>query len=171
MAVEGTMLSCTINAATAASLFWDGRAKWYADGEFLDYTAVDCGLYPLKRKATSQDVFDVDPMVNSILPASFNMERALDVAHAEVLKRMAGEQRIRVFTGSMEFRRATAIACIRQVYLSQTGEEAERMYKRYTGELEAEIMRITRIVPRDENQDGFVSGNEVYRHMTVRLVR
>ena len=172
--VEGSRISYTVNAAVANTPWWDGRAEWNIDGTIQHYTAVECTKYPLVRLATAQDLFDIEPKIYHLLDDEADIERLLDLGMEQVLKRVAlsaPDLRARVYTGSMEFRHATALAALSLYYMRQPGEMAKDMWTRYREELEKEIQAICQVVPRDANQDGTMTADERPSVRTVVLRR
>lgn len=173
--VEGTRLSYEVPAANASTLFWDGRAEWNIDGAGVtDYTAVECGKYPLRRLATAQDMADIEPQLYNLIDSEASLERLLDLAFERVLSRvatMAPDMRTRVFTGSSEFRHCTALMAWTLFYMRQRGPEAQGLYERFGKELDGELARICQVVPRDADQDGTVEIDEKASVRTVRLRR
>jgi hypothetical protein len=163
-----------VTASDAGTLFWDGRAEWNIAGSVYDYTTVECTKYPINRLATSQDVFDEDPKFYQILDSEADVERLLDNAHDDVLASIAEKApdlRARVFTGSIEFTRATVFAFLRNWYRRQASDEALRLFDRYQTAFDGELARICTIVARDANQDGVVEGEERMSFRTVTLRR
>jgi len=171
--VEGTRVTCAINSAIANSLWWDGRAEWNIDGSVY-YTAVECTKYPIDRLATVQDLFDIEPALYDMLDDEADIERLLDLGHQEVLKRIAKaspDMRARVFTGSMEFKSATALASLYIFHRRRATEESRQLAETYKLDLATEIDSICVVVPRDADQDGVIEPDERINPRTVKISR
>lgn len=172
--VKGTRVSYAVNAAEANSLFWAGRAEWNIDSNYYDCTAIHCTKYPMRRLATAQDIFDEEPKFNALKDAEIDVERQLDLAHDEVMSRIAAsapDQRAHVFTASHEFNKATVYAFLWWLYGRTKGDEARAQAKHYEEKLTAEINRIVPALPRDADQDGAVTRTEQYSPRSVKLFR
>lgn len=162
--VEGTQIHYTMSGAQANTLAWDARCEWNIDGgAALKYTSLVVTKYPLVRDAQATDMADIEPAIYDLVPDEVELTRLLDLAHERVLSRIAMADpnfRVHVFTGSTEFRHATALAAWMLFYMRQRGSEAKELYERFTREMEAEILRVCQIVPRDTDQDGTVEADE-----------
>lgn len=168
-AVQGGRCCYAVNAEAANTLWWDGRAEWnvlWSNGTSVHkYTAVECTRYPNARMASVQDVYDCDPMFRP--GREVDVERLLDNAHEMVLSEIAArapDQRARVFTGSMEFRRVTAAAAMYLHHLPRSGDGRETWWTEFERRLES----VVTTTPRDADQDGEVEASE---RMSTRVVR
>jgi len=172
--VQQARVSYAVNAAAAASLFWDGRAEWNIGGSTMYYTAVECTRYPLTRLATVNDIATLEPMIYQLMDSEDDVEDLLDLAFEHVLSRIASvsqDLRVRVFTASSVFKHVTALAFLQMLYMRQKGEDARDLWERYRAEVTAEIARLCVTTPRDADQDGVVEGDERISAGTVRLSR
>jgi len=168
--VEGTRVSYALNATQAAQLWWDGHAKWTCDG-VVDFTAVECTKFPLRRKATAQDLYDRLPKLYELLDPEVDIERLLNLGHDEVLERIGIAGRAKTFTGSSEFITATVLAAAMIHYQSQPTPEGKEMFERYREELVSKIEQLVAVVPRDANQSGTVEKSDMLSMRTVELRR
>lgn len=157
--VQGTRCSYAVNSAVANATFFEGRIKWTLDGK-VDWAALECTKYPLKRHATIQDVFDRQPKLYELLDPETDTERLLDLAHDEVLQRIGAQGRARVFTGSPEFKNATVLAMLMLFYERMSSNEGKELFERYSNLFEADLERSMNTTPRDTNQDGVVAPAE-----------
>ena len=157
--VIGTRVTVAVPASNATSTFWDARARWELDGQ-LYYSGVECTLYPTKRVATEQDIYQVHPQFFALLSAEEDPEAALDAAHDHVLMLLSTKGRARVYPASNEFINATALAFARNHYRHQTSDTAKTMFERYSSELSEEMARLEATLAADENQDGFIENDE-----------
>lgn len=169
--VEGARVTYDIAAADADVLFFDGRCEWTIDSREKKYTTLECTLYPLDRMASAQDIFDVNPKLADAMDNEEEIARGLDVAHDYILGCIAAKDRVRVFTGSETFVRATAFAWWMLHYLPLRGEANREMYERYKGEMDAELKKVTTYTPRDANQNGIISESDKMSFSSVRVAR
>ena len=169
--VEGTRISYAVPSANSTTLFWDGRAEWTVNSATLVITAVECTKYPLERQATVQDMYAEFPRADMYLDSHEDAERLLEIAHDDVLSRLGGKGRARVYTGSREFTRAVVFAAWMMHFRRATSEDGQRLYERYKEELGDELERMAEVVPRDEDQDGAVEENERRAYRSIRLYR
>lgn len=166
-AAQGARVTYAVSASDADTLFWDGRVKWEIDG-VVEFTAVECTLYPLHRRASLTDLADLDPMIVDILEAEADPEKLLDAAHGDVLSRIGSRGRVRVYPAGPEFNRAVALQCMSNYYGAQSSDSADRLYERYRDRATVELDRIMANIPRDEDQDG--KANEPEERMNFRSV-
>jgi len=167
--VEGARVSYDVNASVSNTLWWDGRAEWNVD-DSLYFSSVECGRYPNRRLASTQDLYDCEPKLYDILDTESDVERMLDNAHEVVLGELAKrapDQRARVFTGSMEFRSATAAAAMYLHYLRRGSELKEDWWK----EFERRLAACVTTTPRDADQDGVIEPGEAFSYGSIRLRR
>lgn len=172
--VEGTRVSCDLNASDANALFWDGHADWNIDGTVAVQTACECTKYMMERSITVQDILDEEPMFYHLVDPKMDVERTLALAHQDVLARIAAkspEARGRVFPGSSEFTQAAVFAFMERFYRRRPGEDQRQLRTSYETKLTDEIERICGIVPRDADQDGVVEASERLTWGTVRVRR
>ena len=169
--VEGTRISYAVAAANADTLFWDGRAEWTVNSATLVMTAVECTKYPLERQATVQDMYAEFPRADMYLDSHEDAERLLELSHEDVLSRLGGKGRARVYTGSREFTRAVVFCAWMNHFRRATSEDGQRLYERYRQELADELERMAEVVPRDENQDGAIEESERRAYRSIRLYR
>jgi len=171
--VQGTRITATVNAAVAGTLFWDGRCEWIVDGKKY-FTAVECTKYPLDRLATIQDILDIEPSFYHLADEELDVDRLLDLALSDVLKRIAAKSpdlRTRVYPASTEFRHATALAALRMFYMRQRGDDASVLFERYSDVLKGELDRLCGVLPRDADQDGVIEPGEKTNMRSVRVGR
>jgi hypothetical protein len=172
-AIEGARVDMNVPSSSANSLWWDGRASWNVDGE-THYTAVECTKYPIDRSTFTQKLYDVEPKAYDILPPESDIDRFLDRGLEYVLKQIAKispDLRTRVYTGSMEFNEATALASWYLFYRYRKGEEARMLAENYKQDLDSEIASICAVTPRDADQDGYIESDERVSARTVRVRR
>ena len=165
---ESTRLTYSVAAADNDTLFFDGRVQWVLDGEIAHYQSIECTKYPLARLCQTTDLYDLDPCFSRILEIEADHESQLDIAHNDILARIGAKARVRVYPGSTEFVRATAFMFAANHFGAIATDSAERMYERYMERAEAEISRVTALVPRDEDQDGVA--NEPHERISARTV-
>lgn len=170
--LTGSRLSYSVNSAIANTLWFDGRAEWnvtWSNGTSVyEFSSVECGRYPNKRMATIQDLYDCEPLFRP--SREVDVERLLDTAHEMVLAEIAKhapDQRARTFTGSMEFRRATAAAAMYLYYLPRGGESKDAWYQ----EFERRLASAVTTTPRDADQDGTIEADERFSMRTVPIRR
>ena len=171
--VAGSRVTFAVNSAIANTMFWDGHAEWNIDGT-IDFTAVEVTRYPMLRKATAQDMFDLEPKLYDILDGEQDFERLLDVAHELVLgelSKMSPDSRARVIPASAAFRSATCLAALYIHYRRRAGDDARELADRYSEYMKRELDSITSSNPRDADQDLTVHSDEKISARTVRLVR
>jgi prepilin-type processing-associated H-X9-DG protein len=106
--LQGSRVTFSVNAQVANALWWDGHAEWNLGGT-LDYTAVNCTRYPMTRRASSQDLFDLEPKLSDVLDGEQDVERLLDLAHDHVMGEIGkvsplGWQRFTSTTGAAQAR-------------------------------------------------------------------
>lgn len=171
VAVEGSQVKYVVPAANCIQRFWDGRVKWTVDANAVFYTAAECTDYPLQRIATVQDLFTEHPLFHHLIDGYEDAERLLDAAHEDVLVRIGGKMRTRVFTGSREFVRATVYCALANHYRRQQSDEATTLFERYAELLQEELQRIVETTPRDEDMDGVVSQPEKKSARSIPLWR
>lgn len=172
--VEGTRVSYSANSTDANTLFWDGYVDWNIDGQVSHHSALECTKYPMQRVSTVQDVLDEEPMFYHLYDPKMDIERTLDLAHQDVLSRIAAKSpfaRARVFPGSPEFVQAEVFAFLERLYRRRPGEDARRLREQYERKLSDEIERVCGIVPRDADQDGKVEATERLGWGTIRIRR
>jgi hypothetical protein len=171
--LQGSRIEYAVNSAVANTLWWDGYAEWNIDGT-LDYTSVECTRYPLTRRASAQDLFDVEPLLSDVLDSEQDVERFLDAAHNMVLGeigKMAPDQRVRVMPASSSFRTATALAAMYMHYRRRGSDEAREVSERYLKDMKRELDSITATNPRDADQDQDIELDEAISAHTTRLRR
>jgi hypothetical protein len=149
---QGARCTFAVNSAVANTLFFEGRIKWTVDGK-IDWSALECTKYPLKRHATIQDVFDRQPKMYDLLDPEADAERLLDLAHDEVLQRIGAAGRARVFTGSTEFKNATVLCFLMLFYERMSSQEGTALFERYKELFEQDLERTMQTQPRDLNQN------------------
>lgn len=173
VAATGTMITYTVSAGDAATLFFDGRCEWTLDSVLTHVTSCECTKYPLVREvaATEVSLYDEAPSFHLMLSEGDDTLALLDNSHAEVLQRIGGKARIRVYTGSELFRQATVFAVMRRLYRSRPGDSAREMYERYTAEMNEAIERLQGYAPRDGDQDGRIEENERISMRSARILR
>ena len=172
-AATGTLVTYAVSAEDADTLFFDGRAIWTLDSTSKQLTACECTKYPLSRDAACDAavLFDELPQLNNILDSTVDTERLLDDAHAEVLERIGGKHRVRVYTGSDCFRRATVFAAARRIYRSRAGDSADQLYQRYSDALTTAVDELQGYAPRDTDQDGVIEERERISMKSGRIYR
>jgi len=171
--VAGSRITFSVNAAVANTLWWDGHAEWNIDGT-IDYTSVEVTRYPMIRRATAQDMFDLEPKLYDVLDGEQDVDRLLDVAHEYVLgelSKMSPDSRARVIPASASFRTATCLAALYIHYRRRAGEESRELADRYSEYTKRELDSITSANPRDADQDLTVRGDEKISARTIRLVK
>jgi hypothetical protein len=176
--VEGSRATFVAGSNVANSLFWDGRAefnvRWADANTSLVPVAIECTRYPMTRTATAQDMIDLEPDLYHILSAYEDIERALDDAHEFVLMEIAKaapDMRARVFTGSVEFARVTALAAAYLRYATKPGAVATEQADKFKGLFDQYLAGVVLTTPRDANQDKVIEGNERMSSRTVRIYR
>ena len=135
---------------------------------------IECTKYPLHRLATAQDIFDIEPKLYHLLDNEADIERLLDLGMEQTLRRIAlrsPDLRTRVYTASMEFKHATALAALMMYYLRQPGDAAKDMWTRYQQECGNEVDGICQILPRDADQDGVIEADERIGAHSITLRR
>lgn len=171
-AVEGTRVSYAVSAAQASVKFWDGRAEWLIDSILTDISAVECTVYPLRRLATIQDLFDENPKLRNLLPDEYTIERCLDNAHDDILTTIAARGRARVLCSSgRELAKAVVLRFFANYFRRDASDGSDVMYDRYKQAAEAELGKIIASLPRDTNQDGIVEKGERLSMKSIRLSR
>ena len=166
-----TLVTFAVNAASAASTFWDGRARWEVDSNAVYWTGVECSKYPLRRVANEQTLLAIHPQFAAVLEAEADPDAALDAAHDHVLLALGAAGRARVYPGSTEFCNATALALARNHYRHQSSAAAKELFDRYSAELDKEIERLMASIIPDDDQSGAVDANEKRSYSTFHLVR
>jgi hypothetical protein len=170
---QSPRINYTVNSAIANTLFWDGWAEWNIDGE-LDQTAVEITRYPMTRRATAQDMYDLEPLLYDVLDSEQDIERLLDLAHKYVLgelSKMSQDSRARVIPASSSFKTATCLAALFIHYRRRAGEEAKELADRYSEYMKRELDSITNSNPRDADQDQDVQADEKISARTIRLIK
>lgn len=172
--VEGTRISYQANSSDANATWWDGHLDWNIDGTIQHQSAVECTKYLMTRVATAQDLYDEDPVFFSTFDPKMDIERMLDLAHQDVLTRIAAkspEARGRVMPASESFVQATVFAFYERLYRPRAGMEQQALADGYAKRLNEEIERIAGILPRDADQDGAVETHEKLSVRSIRLRR
>lgn len=167
--IEGGRIAYDVNADFTNSLFFDGRCEWNIDGS-LYFTDVECGRYPNRRLASTQDLFDCEPRLQDVISRGVDPERLLNNAHelvlGEVAKR-APDQRTRLFVGSMGFKQATAAMAMYTFYIDRQGDAKEAWW----AEFERRLATVITVTPRDADQDGTIEAEERMSSRTVKVRR
>lgn len=172
--VEGTRISYAANSSDANGLFWDGHIDWNIEGKVTHQTALECTKYSIQRVATAQDIFDEEPMFGNLKDEQLDVERTLDLAHQDVLLRIAAKNpdaRARVFPASSEFVQATVFAFMERFYRRRPGEENRQIRGDYEKKLTEEVDCICGVLPSDANQDGAVGITERLGWSTIKVRR
>lgn len=161
-AVSGINVSYTVLAADADSLFFDGRCEWTLDDVLVDITSCECTKYPLLRPSAinAQHLSDELPDLAQLIDVEVDSERLLDDAFNEVLEKIGGKARVRVYTGSNAFRRASVFAACAAIFRHKPGDSARELYERYTKAFEQAAEDLQGVAPRDEDQDGVITERE-----------
>jgi hypothetical protein len=169
----GTLITYAVSAEDAGTLFFDGRAIWTLDSASKQVTACECTKYLLSRDAACDTaaLFDELPALNDIIDGRTDPEKLLDEAHSEVLERIGGKHRVRVYTGSDCFKRATTFAACVRIFRPRAGESARELYERYSEELTRAIEELQGYAPRDTDQDGVVEERERVSMKSGRIYR
>jgi len=173
-AIEGTRVSYACNATDAGMAFWDGHLDWNLAGVIEEQSCFECTEFFNVRRATVQDLYDEDPQFYSLWDPKMDLERALDLAHDDVLSFVAtkpADQRARVVPASREFIKATVFQFFHRLYRPRAGNDNAELAKSYRAQTIEEIDRMCLILPRDADQDGVVEVSEKIAHGTVRLRR
>lgn len=173
-AVESHDLSYSVSAALAGTRFWDGRLEWTVDSGAPYVQPCICTSYRWYRSASAADWYDEEPKLYDVLDSEYDVERHLDLALADVIKRIGTRERGRVwnYIGPDSFRDATILAAQRRLYRRTSGEESRELYERYTSELSDELERVMSSVAwRDANQDGAVDEAEQPTYRSIRMLR
>lgn len=172
--IEGTRVSYACNATDAVSTFWDGHLDWNLGGVIAEQSCFECTKFFNERRATVQDLYDEDPQFYNLWDPKMDLERALDLAHDDVLGLVAikpSDQRARVAPASREFIKATVFQFFHRLYRPRAGNDNVELAKSYRAQAIEEVDRMCLILPRDADQDGVVEANEKVAHGTVRLRR
>jgi hypothetical protein len=173
--VKGTRLTYSVSAANAATLFWDGRLEWTVDTSTLYVQAACCTKYPFRTNmATKQDLLDENPHTPDLLDADMDPQRLVIKGAEDVIKRVAAltNGRAHSFIGSVQFTDAVVYAAWMRYYRRLPGEEAERLYERYSATLASELETLMAgVTYRDADQDGVVEEAEQRSYRSRRLFR
>jgi hypothetical protein len=178
-AVEGTRVTYAVTAAQAAVAFFDGWLEWIltVGGSPVHRTdTVVCTKYPLSRVATAQDLYEEEPMIRTLLASGEDVERLLDLAFEDVIKKVAMSVSGLVFTyaGNEQFRQATIYAAMMRRYRRQPGVAdsiSENMIERYSRSLTNELQSVLTYLPRDEDSDEIFEDHEKKSISSARIYR
>jgi hypothetical protein len=124
--------------------------------------------------ASTQILFDLEPMAHQLLDDEADAERLKDMAVEYVLGRIAAiapDQRARVMPGDREFEYAVGLAAWMMYYRRQRGDDAAELYERYKDSLDSEIARVAGTTPRDADQDKSVEIDERISARSIRIIR
>lgn len=161
VAFAGTRLSRDVTAAQAASLFWDGYARWSWDAmpSWLPRfdTAVECVRHRIVNLCTLEAWAAHDPWVHQFLASVLDPETHLATAFQSVLLALGGKMRAQTLRGSDSLVRATAMRASFDVRMHNGAEPevleaAEKRYRDALGEIQA--------WGADTDQDGVVEAHE-----------
>lgn len=155
--VEGSRVHYTVAAGDADEQFWDGRIEWSFDGSLHHYSALCCLRYNPMRLASEVDLEDEDPRLYNRIVADYDVRRALDKAHQDVLMSLAENGKIIYSTSGMELIQAVVFAFYRNYYRPMAGEEATELIDRYEKAYESELLKIRKNIPRDQDMDGKIN--------------
>lgn len=172
-ALVSSRLTYQVSAANAATRFWDGRLVWTVDTNTVYYQDAIVTSYPFYRAASIDGLWDEDPALADVVDDAMDLERLLDDALGDVIRRVNASTRGRAwsYTGPQQFEDATYFAAMMRVYRSRAGDTNREMFERYQKELEQELSRLLGAAPRDEDQDGVIEDHEQVNYRSRELRR
>lgn len=176
--VKSHRLSYTVSAASATTMFWDGRLEWFIDDgettETLYHQPCISTKYRFYRAAGVQDWYTEEPRLYDLVDPDSDATLALDAALAEVVKRVAAHVQGRAWSyiGPASFVAATVFAAQMALHRPMADDAAERLYMRYEAALVSELERVTSGTAwRDADQDGHVEAQEQRSFRSGRVLR
>ena len=169
-------MTASVSAAEAAAEFFGGWLNWkltVGGAELHRNDTAICTKYPITRSATVQDLLEEEPLIRDLKASTEDLERLLDLAHEDIVKKLATPVSGLVFTyvGPEQFRTATVLQALHRRYRRQPGEMAKEMSERYSMLVGQEIQGMLTMQPRDEDGDEIFRESEKKSWRSARIYR
>ncbi len=170
-AFAGTRVSYNVTSTQAATLWWDGYARWTPNTGDIQEEVVDCVLRKIPENLIDEtDIRGVFSKAPKILAAETDIPSALREARDEFLRRLGGKNRAYCCVGADHFRQpASLVFWLQRAY--DLGDEYAPMMERMDKELDVLIAKIESQIPFDNDQDGTTTGQSDGGYTVIRTQR